>query len=256
MSDSLPKSDNIQKVIALEDFSKMKVKDAGEENVGSVAVDSELVEDLYIDEQEEKALVKKLDFRLLPMLAFMYFLSSLDRSNIGNAYTSGMKEDLNLTSRQYSNCVSVFYSTYLAAELPAVLVLKRANVKYYMSFLVFSWSIITLSSGFVRSHKSLLALRVLLGTFEGGFFPAMTLIISIVYKPQEQAKRIAFFFGSAALSGAFGGLIATGLSSVKNGGGLEGWRWLYIIEGLISVCASVWLFFGLPAKFEVLPFFE
>ncbi|CAI4696792.1 AAR_G0043210.mRNA.1.CDS.1 [Saccharomyces cerevisiae] len=256
MSDSLPKSDNIQKVIALEDFSKMKVKDAGEESVVSVAVDSELVEDLYIDEQEEKALVKKLDFRLLPMLAFMYFLSSLDRSNIGNAYTSGMKEDLNLTSRQYSNCVSVFYSTYLAAELPAVLVLKRANVKYYMSFLVFSWSIITLSSGFVRSHKSLLALRVLLGTFEGGFFPAMTLIISIVYKPQEQAKRIAFFFGSAALSGAFGGLIATGLSSVKNGGGLEGWRWLYIIEGLISVCASVWLFFGLPAKFEVLPFFE
>ncbi|CAI4986737.1 ANM_HP_G0151050.mRNA.1.CDS.1 [Saccharomyces cerevisiae] len=254
MSDSLPKSDNIQKVIALEDFSKMKVKDAGEESVVSVAVDSELVEDLYIDEQEEKALVKKLDFRLLPMLAFMYFLSSLDRSNIGNAYTSGMKEDLNLTSRQYSNCVSVFYSTYLAAELPAVLVLKRANVKYYMSFLVFSWSIITLSSGFVRSHKSLLALRVLLGTFEGGFFPAMTLIISIVYKPQEQAKRIAFFFGSAALSGAFGGLIATGLSSVKNGGGLEGWRWLYIIEGLISVCASVWLFFGLPAKFEVLPF--
>ncbi|CAI5089850.1 ANL_HP_G0102440.mRNA.1.CDS.1 [Saccharomyces cerevisiae] len=64
----------------------MKVKDAGEESVVSVAVDSELVEDLYIDEQEEKALVKKkLDFRLLPMLAFMYFLSSLDRSNIGNA---------------------------------------------------------------------------------------------------------------------------------------------------------------------------
>ncbi|AQZ10060.1 hypothetical protein BZL39_A09970 [Zygosaccharomyces parabailii] len=254
MSDDFPKSGSSQKVIVLEDLPKKDVKDAGEESVVSVAVDSELVEDLYIDEQEEKALVKKLDLRLLPMLAFMYFLSSLDRSNIGNAYTSGMKEDLNLTSRQYSNCVSVFYSTYLAAELPAVLVLKRANVKYYMSFLVFSWSIITLSSGFVRSHKSLLALRVLLGTFEGGFFPAMTLIISIVYKPQEQAKRIAFFFGSAALSGAFGGLIATGLSSVKNGGGLEGWRWLYIIEGLISVCASVWLFFGLPAKFEVLPF--
>ncbi|CAI4331528.1 CPI_1c_G0009250.mRNA.1.CDS.1 [Saccharomyces cerevisiae] len=105
----------------------MKVKDAGEESVVSVAVDSELVEDLYIDEQEEKALVKKLDFRLLPMLAFMYFLSSLDRSNIGNAYTSGMKEDLNLTSRQYSNCVSVFYSTYLAAELPAVLVFKKSQ---------------------------------------------------------------------------------------------------------------------------------
>lgn len=227
----------------------------GKESILSVAENSEVVEeDLYIDKHEERKLVKKLDIRLLPMLAFMYFLSSLDRSNIGNAYTSGMKDDLRLTSKQYSNCVSVFYSTYLAAELPAVLVLKRTNVKYYMSFLVFSWAIITLCSGFVKSHKSLIALRVLLGTFEGGFFPAMTLIISIVYKPEEQAKRIAFFFGSSALSGAFGGLIATGLASVKDAGGLEGWRWLYIIEGLISVCASVWLFLGLPAKFEHLPF--
>lgn len=211
-------------------------------------------DELYIDPKEEAALVRKLDFRLLPMLAFMYFLSSLDRSNIGNAYTSGMKEDLKLTSRQYSNAVSVLYSTYLAAELPAVLVLKRVNVRYYMSFLVFSWSIITLCNGFVQNHKSLIALRVLLGCFEGGFFPAMTLIISMVYKQQEQAKRIAFFFGSASLSGAFGGLIAGGLSSVKTTGGLEGWRYLYIIEGLVSVVASVWLFFGLPGHFEVIPF--
>lgn len=202
--------------------------------------------DLYIDPKEEAALTRKLDRYLIPMLSFMYFLSSLDRSNIGNAYTSGMKEDLNLTSRQYSNAVSVFYSTYLAAELPAVLVLRRARPRYYMSALVFCWAVITLCGGFVRSYSSLLATRVLLGTFEGGFFPAMTLIITMTYKKEEQARRIAFFFGSSALSGAFGGLIATGLASVKKTGGLEGWRWLYIIEGLISICACVWLFFGLP----------
>ncbi|CEP59981.1 allantoate permease family MFS transporter LALA0_S01e00320g [Lachancea lanzarotensis] len=212
------------------------------------------ITDYYIDPEEENKLVRKLDRRLLPMLAFMYFLSSLDRSNIGNAYTSGMKEDLALTSRQYSNAVSVFYSTYLAAELPAVWLLKIAKPRYYMSGLVFAWSMITLFSGFVQSHKSLLATRVLLGAFEGGFFPAMTLLITMTYKPEEQAKRIAFFFGSSALSGAFGGLIATGLASVKNAGGLEGWRWLYIIEGLISVGASVWLFFGLPDNLEHLTF--
>ncbi|EDZ68587.1 hypothetical protein AWRI1631_11130010 [Saccharomyces cerevisiae AWRI1631] len=82
----------------------------------------------------------------------------------------------------------------------------------------------------------------------------MTLIISMIYKQHEQAKRMAIFFGFAALSGAFGGLIATGLASVQNAGGLEGWRWLYIIEGLISVCASIWLFCCLPARFEVIPF--
>lgn len=208
------------------------VEDISTGSVTSFKEESEIPieQNLYIDPKEENTLVRKLDRRLIPMLAFMYFLSSLDRSNIGNAYTSGMKEDLKLTNKQYSNAVSVFYSTYLAAELPAVLVLKRVNVKYYMSFLVLSWSIITLCNGFVQDHKSLMALRVLLGAFEGGFFPAMTLIISMIYKQHEQAKRMAIFFGFAALSGAFGGLIATGLASVQNAGGLEGWRWLYIIK--------------------------
>lgn len=230
--------------------------EGGAASVESFSVDAESFEQesLQIDPDEEAALVKRLDRRLLPMLAFMYFLSSLDRSNIGNAYTSGMKEDLNLTHRQYSNAVSVFYSTYLAAELPATLILKKTKVKYYMSFLVFSWSIITLCNAFVQSYGSLVAMRVLLGAFEGGFFPAMTLIITMVYKKQEQAKRIAFFFGSAAISGAVGGLIATGFASVSDAGGLQGWRWLYIIEGLISVCASVWLFFGLPSSFDRIPF--
>lgn len=213
-------------------------------------------EDLEIDPKDEADLVRKLDTRLLPMLAFMYFLSSLDRSNIGNAYTSGMREDLALTNRQYSNAVSVFYSTYLAAELPTTLILRKTKPKYYMSFLVFSWAVVTLCNAFVQSYKSLVALRVLLGAFEGGFFPAMTLIISMLYKKQEQGKRIAFFFGSSALSGAFGGLIATGLASMKPAGGLEGWRWLYIIEGLISVCASVWLFMELPADFDNIPYFS
>lgn len=231
----------------------------GEGESGSIAsfsIEQESLENenLEIDPKEEAAFVRKLDTRLLPMLAFMYFLSSLDRSNIGNAYTSGMREDLQLTSKQYSNAVSVFYSTYLAAELPTTLILKKTKPKYYMSFLVLSWSIITLCNAFVQSYASLIALRVLLGAFEGGFFPAMTLIISILYKKQEQGKRIAFFFGSSALSGAFGGLIATGLASMKPAGGLEGWRWLYIIEGLISVCASVWLFLELPKDFDNIPY--
>ncbi|SCU86064.1 LAMI_0D00254g1_1 [Lachancea mirantina] len=236
------------------DKGAFKVSVRDDQDISATELEQGTVEDYFIDVQEENALLRKLDRRLLPMLAFMYFLSSLDRSNIGNAYTSGMKEDLSLTPRQYSNAVSVFYSTYLAAELPAVWLLKIAKPRYYMSCLVLCWSLITLFTGFVQSYKSLLAVRVLLGTFEGGFFPAMTLLITMTYKPQEQAKRIAFFFGSSALSGAFGGLIATGLASVKNAGGLEGWRWLYIIEGLISVGAAFWLFFGLPDNIENMSF--
>ncbi|SCU99509.1 LAFA_0G24476g1_1 [Lachancea sp. 'fantastica'] len=210
----------------------------------------EISESLIIDVEEEKSLVRKLDRRFLPVLAFAYFLQSLDKTNIGNAYTSGMKEDLDLTSRQYSNAVSVLYSTFLVAQVPITLYLRAFPPKYFMSAMVFCWSIITLCSGFVKSYHSLIALRVLLGAFEGGYFPAMVLLVSMIYKPDEQAKRIAFFFGCAALSGAFGGLIATGLATVRGAAGLNGWRWLYIIEGLISVTAAVWIYLGLPKDVE------
>ncbi|CEP60799.1 uncharacterized protein LALA0_S01e19218g [Lachancea lanzarotensis] len=209
-----------------------------------------IAKSLTIDVEEEKALVRKLDRRFVPVLAFAYFLQSLDKTNIGNAYTSGMKEDLNLTSRQYSNAVSVLYSTFLATQIPTTLYLRIIPPRYFMSAMVFCWSIITMCSGFVKSYHSLLALRVLLGLFEGGYFPAMVLLVSMVYKPEEQAKRIAFFFGCAALAGAFGGLIATGMATVRGAAGLNGWRWLYIIEGLISITAAAWIYFGLPNDVE------
>ncbi|SCU87740.1 LAME_0D11298g1_1 [Lachancea meyersii CBS 8951] len=208
------------------------------------------LENAHIEPKEEKALLSKLDRRFVPMLAFAYFLQSLDKTNIANAYTSGMKEDLNLSPRQYSNAVSVLFSTFLIAQVPAVLLLKKVPPRFYLSVMVFSWSIITLCNGFVKSYESLLALRILLGAFEGGYFPAMILLVSMIYKPQEQAKRVALFFGFAALAGAFGGLIATGLTTVRSAGGLEGWRWLYIIEGIISSTAAIWLFFGLPNDVE------
>ncbi|CAR25445.1 allantoate permease family MFS transporter [Lachancea thermotolerans CBS 6340] len=206
---------------------------------------------LQIDPAEEKALVRKLDRRFVPVLAFAYFLQSLDKTNIGNAYTSGMKEDLDLTPKQYSNAVSVLYSTFLIAQVPTTLYLRVIPPRYFMSGMVFCWSIITLCSGFVKSYHSLIALRVLLGAFEGGYFPAMVLLVSMIYKPEEQAKRIAFFFSCAALAGAFGGLIATGLATVHGAGGLNGWRWLYIIEGLVSTTAAVWIYFGLPTDVEM-----
>ncbi|ODV93128.1 hypothetical protein PACTADRAFT_47001 [Pachysolen tannophilus NRRL Y-2460] len=203
------------------------------------------LKNFQIDPEEEAKLTRKLDRYLIPMFAVMYFLSSLDRSNIGNAYTSGMKEDLALTATQYSTAVSVFYSTYLVSELPATLFMKKLKPHYYLSFLVFSWSMVCLFSGFVKSYGSLIATRVLLGTFEGGFFPAIVTYTTMTWKSEEQAKRISYFFGSASLSGAFGGLIATGLTKVTSST-FEGWRWLYVIEGIISVFASLWLFFGLP----------
>ncbi len=203
------------------------------------------VDDLYIDPKEEAKLVHKLDLWLMPLFATVYFLSSLDRSNIGNAGPVGLEVDLKMTSAQFSTAVSIFYAPYVVIETPAVLLMRRMRPHIYLSVLIFCWSIITLCGAFVQSYHGLIATRVLLGTFEGGFFPCLSVYITLTYKREEQARRIAYLFGSSALSGAFGGLICTGILKIHSGS-LANWRYLYIIEGSISIMASLWMFFALP----------
>lgn len=87
--------------------------------------------------------------------------------------------------------------------------------------------------GFVRSFGSFAAVRALLGIAEGGLFPGIVLYLSSMYTRGELALRIGIFYTSASLSGAFGGLLARGLSAIGPRGGLEGWRWIFIIEGLL-----------------------
>lgn len=140
----------------------------------------------------------------MPMFPLLYFLSFLDRSNIGNASVAGMSKDLNLTTAQYSTAVSVFYATYIATEIPSVLIVRKIGPHYYMSILVLSRVLVTLFSGFVRSYWSLVLTRLLLGLFEGGFFPCQSLYITMTFKREEQAVRQAYLYVCSCFSGAFG----------------------------------------------------
>jgi MFS family permease len=96
----------------------------------------------------------------------------------------------------------------------------------------------------------LYASRLLLGLFESGMFPCLALYLSTFYQPREQALRISYLFVASALSGSFGGLFAYALLKMDGVGGLEGWRWLFIIEGCGSVLVAIFTFFILPDDFE------
>lgn len=102
----------------------------------------------------------------------------------------------------------------------------------------------------MRNTGQLYASRLLLGLFESGMFPCLALYLSTFYRPQEQALRISYLFVSSALSGSFGGLFAYALLKMDGVGGLQGWRWLFIIEGCASVLISLFTFFMLPDNFE------
>jgi MFS family permease len=126
-------------------------------------------------------------------------------------------------------------------ELPWVLAVQRYGANLVLAIAIVGWSAATIGTGFCHNYGQLVACRLLLGFLEAGLFPALTFLLSTTYPRNSQGKRVAALYGATAISGAFGGLIAYGIQLMGARRGLEAWRWLFIIEGGIS------LFLGLVA---------
>ncbi|KAJ6153745.1 hypothetical protein N7470_006704 [Penicillium chermesinum] len=192
------------------------------------------------DDEEQQRLTRrllwKLDVRILPVLALLFLCSFLDRTNVGNAKIIGLEKDIKISDHQYDIGLAIYYLFYICSELPSNLVLKKVSPKIWLPFLTITWGIITMCLGFVQNYGSFVAVRALLGVAEGGLLPGMILYLSSFYRRADLALRIGLFYTAASLSGAFGGLLARGLAEIGPRGGLEGWRWIFIIEGLAIVC--------------------
>jgi len=196
---------------------------------------------------EEARLVRKIDKRLLPMLWLMYIFNYLDRTNIGNAKTGGMQKDLALTSSEYSLVLSIFFVGYLLNEIPCNMLLARSKPSIFLPCIMLAWGGMSIGAKGVTSLGGMVAFRFVLGLVEAGFFPGVMLLLSCWYKPKELSKRIALFYTASLMSGAFGGLLAGGIITGMEGlGNTRGWKWLFIIEGLITVCIAAVSFLVLP----------
>ncbi|KAK4547362.1 hypothetical protein LTR36_001018 [Oleoguttula mirabilis] len=197
--------------------------------------------------QEEKALVRRIDLWLLPTIWIMYLLSYMDRTNIGNAKVAGMTKDLGMDSNQYSISLVVFFITYVLFEVPSNLLLSKTKPSIFLPVIMTCWGVVTCCMSLVQSFHQLVALRTIVGVLEAGFAPGILLILSSWYKKNEQSKRFAVFISAAVLSGAFGGIIAGAITSNLDGAhGLQGWRWLFIIEGAATIGWAIISAFILP----------
>ncbi|KAF8340726.1 MFS general substrate transporter [Cantharellus anzutake] len=211
-------------------------------------------EKVAIEIRQEKALIRKVDYRLIPWLSFLYLLSFLDRTSIGNASLYGLKKDLKISDQQYLWALTIFFFSYATFEVPSNVLLKRLKPHLWLSFLMIAWGIVMTCQGLVKNWKDLMAVRFLLGMAEAGLFPGVSYYLSCWYKRSEFGLRVAIFFSAATASGAFGGLLAAAISQMHGVGGKPGWAWIFILEGLITVVAgmmSYWLVEDFPddAKF-------
>jgi len=174
----------------------------------------------------------------------LYLVSFIDRANIGNAKIEGLLPDLHMTGKQYNIALAIFFIPYTLAEVPSNAILHLfARPSVFMGILVTAWGLIVMCHGFVHDFAQLCGLRILLGLFEAGFFPGAILIISKWYLPHESQTRIAIFFTASAMAGAFSGLLAFAIAKMDGIGGYQGWRWIFILEGIASVVIGLACFF-------------
>ncbi|XMA13204.1 hypothetical protein WAI453_005995 [Rhynchosporium graminicola] len=206
------------------------------------------------DAAATKRLLRKLDIRLLPFLALLYLLSFLDRTNIGNARLFDLELDLGMSGIDYNIALAIFFPTYVLAEVPSNMMIKRFSPSIWLTFIMVCWSAVVIGMGFVTNFDGLLACRAILGLAEGGLFPGVSYYITLWYPRHECGFRLALFFSAATAAGAFGGLLAAAIGKMAGTAGLGGWQWIFIIEGLLTLVVAAfayWVIVDTPesAKF-------
>lgn len=154
-----------------------------------------------------------------------------------------MPEELGLTGQQPNTALAIFFVPYIIFEIPSNILMKKLTPHVWLSLCILSFGIIMMAQGFVRNYSGLLATRFLLGFFEAGIFPGSFYLISFWYKREESQQRFTLYFCSVIFASAFGGLLASAIAQMDGIRGLSNWRWIFILEGILTSMVGVASFF-------------
>ncbi|KAK1625166.1 major facilitator superfamily domain-containing protein [Colletotrichum phormii] len=186
-----------------------------------------------IDPALSKRLDRKFDIHIIPWLFGIWLFAFIDRSNIGNAKIDGLLEDLDMVTGTKFNVALNW-------------IVKKIRAGVYLPTLITCWGIVSTFLGFTKSFAGLVVYRLLLGLFEGGLLGGIVVYLAMFYRRHQMLYRIGLFYCAAPLSGAFGGLLATGLATIRRGG-YNRWPWIFFVEGAITTVFGVTCFFFMPS---------
>lgn len=188
------------------------------------------------EDMAERKLLFKIDLLVMSFVCLNYWINYVDRSNIANAYISGMKEDLNMTGDDFNVINTVFYVGYIVSMVPNNIMLLKVPPRYWLSFCCFAWAMLTLGFYKVTSYKQMCVIRFFQACFESSTFAGTHLILGSWYNEHEINTRSATFTSSGLISIIFSGFMQGAIYTSMDGKrGLAGWRWLFIIDFLITL---------------------
>ncbi|KAF8218614.1 MFS general substrate transporter [Tricholoma matsutake] len=199
----------------------------------------------------ERKLVRKLDMRLLPTVVIIYLMNYIDRNGITTARLQGMEQDLVVLylsqDVQYATVIAILYASYCPAQIPSNMVCWVNSPSWYIGGCVVVWGLTSALTGVTKNFSGILACRVFIGLPEAAFYPGSVYLLSRWYTKKELAFRSAILYVGLLISNAFGSLMAAGILSTMEGKlGIRAWRWLFYIEGSITIVIGFISMWALP----------
>ncbi|KAF7846311.1 hypothetical protein BT93_L4632 [Corymbia citriodora subsp. variegata] len=218
-----------------------------EKNMESIKLEDDQTSDHpnehIIDPVLEKALVRKLDWNLMPLVMVLYLLAFLDRSNIGNAKIAGMSKKLHLTTSRYNWLLTIFYISYILFQFQ-ILAWKRFPPHMWAAFAIFGWGVVSSCQAATNTWAGEMVLRFFLGVFEAAYGPGIPYLLSFFYLRHEVGFRSGIFLSAAPLATCFAGALAYGITSGH--ADIANWRLLFLVEGLPTIVMAAVAYFYLP----------
>jgi MFS family permease len=185
--------------------------------------------------------------RLLPVLVLMHVIAYADRVNITFAETE-ITDDLGISSTVFGLAAGIFFASYVALEIPSNLALHRFGARRWMGRIMISWGIVAAATAFVWDGASLVIARILLGVGEAGFFPGVVYLIACWFPERDRARAMGIFLLGIVIASVIGGPLSGATLELDGVLGLEGWQWLFLVQGLPAIAVGFWVLRVLPSS--------
>ncbi|CAG9992753.1 unnamed protein product [Clonostachys byssicola] len=196
--------------------------------------------------EEEKRLVRKIDLRITLWAWIMFLSLDFHRRNINRAISDNMLPEIGMNTNDFNYGQTIFLVCFLSAELPSGLISKKLGADRWIPFIICAWSLLAGSQAALHSRSAYFAIKAFLGLFMGGFIPDIVLWLTYFYKSGELPIRLAFFWTALSTSNIVGSLLASGILQMRGVLGWGGWRWLFLLEGILTFIIGLFSWVLMP----------
>ena len=194
---------------------------------------------------DEHKVFMKCAWRLMPFILLLYFINYVDRVNIGFAALT-MRADLGLTADQFGWAAGMLFWSYALFQVPGNIIMEKIGARRWIFTILLVWGLISASTAFVQDAPSLYAVRLLLGAAEAGFFPGILLYLTYWFPQAYLGRMVGIFMSGIPLAFIIGAPVSSMILQLDGAWGLQGWQWLFLIEGLPAALFAFAVPFMLP----------